>query len=1015
MNLSDEEKVNQEETVSNDQHFGEEEFKKVPIENSLEIINIINNLNKIAREKFKKKFFKNSLIIVVIIIFIIMTKRMIYDGVFKLIYYGKDNSKQYEFNNTIIDDNDNDNNNEKYFYIRRNKLNVNYESFSSPQLRNFENIKLIERLKIQLSLEYNNYVHIKIQDLENKRWEVPENILNKEYLMNKTNNTKTVSKFAEIETSEDFYIEYRSRKKGKNDTLDDEMKLDGDNNIKFYDEFSFKLKTKDNQEFFYFNSSENFLYSDTYINFQSRLTSDKIYGFGERTHDFQLNEGIYTMWSFDCSGTLYDDGLGGMKQYGHQPIGLHKTKYPNLWLGFVFLNTNEQDVVISYNKQNKSEVFLTHKTIGGIIDYYIIVDNSPENIVRKIQFLLGIPTLPPFWSLGNHQSRYGIKTFEEFRNIYNNYKKYEIPIDTMWIDIDAMDKYEIFTLSKKFQRLRSFVKDKIHLDGGKFVPIIDMGLSYENENNEMVKLGNSLDIFIKSNYTKKPLIGKVWPGKTVFPDFFDPKVDEFWTKGLKDYHKIIQFDGIWLDMNEPAGMIKNRTCRGEILDDSECTKDKNKYYNDDLPYLPGYRGRDKDYLSFWSISENALLYGNNTIYDAKPLLAYYQNKITYEYLQNDLKIRPFILSRSTTLGTGKYSFHWLGDNYSTLENLKNSISGIFNFNIFGIPFSGADICGFIRNATKDICIRWYNLGSFYPFMRNHNCKRFKDQYPWSFNDSIGYNTISIIKNDINLRYSLLRYMYSQLFLISLNEKGSFFKPLMFEFPEEEISFKDIESKVMLGEAFLICTFYDDNEDDKEFEIPKANFNNYPLGNNIINYDEENRKIKLSGKLDVVHIFLRGGSIVPYQDTFNKYILNTMKLKEEPINLIVNIDNLKQAKGVIFFDNDETDTILNKKYIRVDLFYSNKKIMIHSNKNKIDKYIFNDRFLNSIEIWRLDEILELDKNEKKINIKINIVYQDYKKKKDIIGAEYDKEKNKAIFEISNRKLISIFDIKEILIK
>ena len=176
------------------------------------------------------------------------------------------------------------------------------------------------------------------------------------------------------------------------------------------------------------------------IKILTQLTSDNIYGFGERTHDFKLNEGIYTIWPHDCGGTKYDDGKGGMNQYSHQPIGLHKTKYENLWVGFVFLNTNAQDVIINSDKNN---TYLTHRTIGGIIDYYIIVDDSPEEIVRNIQTLLGIPPLPPYWSLGYHQSRYGYKSFNDFRDVYEKYKNLEIPIDGMWIDIDSLDNFKI--------------------------------------------------------------------------------------------------------------------------------------------------------------------------------------------------------------------------------------------------------------------------------------------------------------------------------------------------------------------------------------------------------------------------------------------------------------------------------------------------------------------------------------------------------------------------------------------
>ena len=229
----------------------------------------------------------------------------------------------------------------------------------------------------------------------------------------------------------------------------------------------------------------------------------------------------------------------------------------------------------------------------------------------------------------------------------------------------------------------------------------------------------------------------------------------------------------------------------------------------------------------------------------------------------------------------------------------------------------------------------------------------------------------------------------------------------------------LNCRVMFGEAFLICTFYDKSEEDKEFVFPNSHFNKYPRGKPIINYDDENRKISLSGKLNALHIFLRGGFIIPYQNTFEKYILNSMKLRDEKLNLMVNVDHMKQSKGVIFFDNDGIDTIKNEEFIRIDLTFSENVLHIITNKNKLKKYKFKDHILGNIEFLRINEILEINKEQTDVLRKftINIVYnKDLNKNNEIREGVYDSHRNKVTFEISNKtQSISIFDIKEISIK
>ena len=878
---------------------------------------------------------------------------------------------------------------------KKNILEINLNQ--SHRLLNKENIYHINNLKISLNIEHSKYVHLKIEDKDNKRWEIPKEILNHEYfdsLSNKENNNDNYDK-------DENKILFK-------------MDIHGLNDFATNKNFNFDLyfeSPEDNQKkiFYSFKTDKNFLFSDNLISFQSYLTTDDIYGFGERIHNFKLEEGVYTIWPIDRRN-LVDDGKGSKNLYGHQPIGLHKTKYKNIWLGFVFLNSNAQDVQIHRNTLEQKTI-LSHKTIGGIIDYYIIVDNSPENVIKDIHYLIGKPILPPYWALGVHQCRWGFKNTFDFENVYNNYIERKIPIDSMWIDIDAMENYKIFTLNKQHFKNLPKVVDNIHKNQAKFIPIIDIAFSsYDDDMTIYNKIGDENNLFIKSGYTNKNLFGKVWPKKAVFPDFFNPNIKKIWDYGLDNYLKIIDYDGIWLDMNEPA---LTGGAAGEIFENED---DREKYRkeiekNIQLSYIPGYID-NTNVLIAGSLSLNAITYNNERLYNNKLLISVYQCKQTYNYLRRKLPHkRPFILTRANSLGTGNYAFHWLGDNFSKNDYIKYSISGIFNYNIFGIPLTGADICGFNNNADGKLCARWYNVGAFYPFSRNHNSRSAKDQYPWTF----GQNIENIIKKDIMVRYSLIRYFYSQLFLVSLNEKGAFFKPVMFEYPLDKNSYDDIESKIMLGEALLLCAFFENHEKNKTFIFPNSNFNMYPSGYTVLNYTNDSNysnklRKSLSGKLNELHLFMRGGYIIPMQDTFDNYVMNTYYLRQQKINLIINPDHEGYSKGTIFFDNDEIDTIELEKYIRINLEFKNKILSVEViNKKKMD-YIFKDNIINRIEIWRVNEIMEF--NSKKDN-EIVLKYDLTSKEEKQIKGKIDLINNKLIIDFNENNIdINLFTLEKV---
>ncbi|KFP74751.1 Maltase-glucoamylase, intestinal, partial [Apaloderma vittatum] len=203
-----------------------------------------------------------------------------------------------------------------------------------------------------------------------------------------------------------------------------------------------------------------------------------------------------------------------------------------------------------------------------------------------------------------------------------------------------------------------------------------------------------------------------------FPDFFRNSTVEWWKTEIAEVYSnprnaslSLRFDGLWIDMNEPASFVNGAVegCRDQELNFP--------------PYMPqlAYRSEGLIYKTICMEGQQFLADGSPLRhYDVHNLYGWAQTKPTLEVLQDITKERGIVITRSNYVSSGKWAGHWLGDNTAAWNNLDKSIIGMMDFSLFGISYTGADICGFFQDSEYELCARWMELGAFYPFSRNHN-------------------------------------------------------------------------------------------------------------------------------------------------------------------------------------------------------------------------------------------------------------------------------------------------------
>lgn len=525
------------------------------------------------------------------------------------------------------------------------------------------------------------------------------------------------------------------------------------------------------------------------------------YGLGDKTGHLNKKGYHYKMWNTDDPSPHVESFEALYKSIPFLVCLKEKQAF-----GIFFDNTFESH--FDMGKENSEYYYFG--AVDGNLDYYFIYGPSIKEVVGGYTHLTGRTLLPQLWTLGYQQCRWSYAPVSRVLEVSEEFRKRDIPCDSIHLDIDYMQGYRVFTWDEKKFPDPKKTMEELKAKGFKIVTIIDPGVK-KDKGYEIYEKGIENKYFA-TDKDGTPYVNEVWPGASLYPNFANEKVRNWWAENQKimmDYG----VSGIWNDMNEPASF--NGPLPDDVLFDND--------------------GIIADHTEIHNV------YGH------------YMSKATYEGIKNYTRKRPYVITRACYSGSQKYSTIWTGDNQSLWEHLRMSLPMLMNLGLSGMSFTGTDVGGFGFDCTSELLSRWVQVGCFTPLFRNHSAIGTRDQEPWAFDDE----TENINRKYIKLRYTLIPYLYDIMREGELNGLPVI-RPLMLHYQEDGKTY-EINDQFLCGENILVAPIVEQGKTARIVYLPK--------GDNWVDFwtkevIEGGKYIIKEAALDVCPIYIKEGSIIP---------------------------------------------------------------------------------------------------------------------------------------------------------
>lgn len=567
-----------------------------------------------------------------------------------------------------------------------------------------------------------------------------------------------------------------------------------------------------------------------------------LYGTGQCAGPLLRNGFVTEAWNLDAFGY----GLGDPNLYTSHP-----------WVLAVRVDGTAFGVLADTTE--RCEIDLRDGIVFRGVNYQfpvvVIEGASPQEVMKGLARLTGSIEMPPKWAVGYHQCRYSYNPDSRVREVAQEFRDRKLPADVIWMDIDYMDGYRVFTFDD--EQFPDPAGLNAWLDGLGFsnVWMIDPGVKKE-EGYAVYDSGTEHDVWTR-NAAGGVYNGEVWPGVCVFPDYFRADVRSWWS-GLYGEFMAYGIDGVWNDMNEPA--VFNVS--------SKTMPEDNIHKADDALGGVGTHARYHNVYGMMMIRATR-----------EGVLAANPGK------------RPFVLSRANYIGGHRYGATWTGDNSANWDHLEMSIPMTLNLSLSGQPFCGPDIGGFAYNGDGELFARWFGYGALLPFSRGHTAKGNIDKEPWAF----GPEVEATCRQALERRYRLMPYLYTQ-FWVSSQTGLPIAAPAFFADPADP-ALRSEDDSFLLGEDLLVVARVTP-EADRVAVLPRAVGGVAWAGFDFPAFDGG----RDSKDINQPDLYIRPGAIVAAAPVTQHF--GDRPDSRDELHLIVHLDADGNATGTLYEDAGE---------------------------------------------------------------------------------------------------------------